>query len=631
MSNEGHQDSRVLRSTPAFLVSLIALAGTLVAVGNVRVQEVSGLPFVPGLTLWLLPVSRLIADLSGAATLGLLVTVVFLLPRTGSRLSDQSKKIAEIASYSAFIYAGANLSLVIFGISDILGTSPSTAFHGQVLRSYLTQLSGGRVSLFQIASALLISLIASRIKGSVGAAFVLLVALLSVGAPALTGHSGLSSNHEIATSSLAVHILALSIWIGGLFALTMVVQSAPTNFAAIVQRFSHIALGCYLAVIVSGAANAWVRLRSFDNLINSNFGRLILLKLAFASVLTYFGWLNRTRGLVSLRAGRDSIFYRIAGIEVAIMFAIVGVAVTLSRTAFPPEALSGATKPTASELLYGFKLPPTPSVVSLLTHFRVDAIWLAFALLLITLYLLSLGRVRRAGITWPTWRLASFGFGVVLLIFATSGGLASYAHVLFSAHMVQHILLLLVIPEFLVAGQPFRLASLAHRGDDTPSLAIDILMSKAFKNVSRLPVVATLFASSFYLLYFTPLFPAWLPSHWGHFGMETIIFAVGYLFIWNFFGSDLTPIEHSPWSRFRYLLISEPFHVLFSVLLIWSGRTLATNFYTSLQRPYGVDVHQDQILGGVLGWLLGEVPMFFAGALLIRALAKRSTAISRSA
>jgi cytochrome c oxidase assembly factor CtaG len=205
-------------------------------------------------------------------------------------------------------------------------------------------------------------------------------------------------------------------------------------------------------------------------------------------------------------------------------------------------------------------------------------------------------------------------------------------HTCFLVPMVQHILLLLVIPEFLVVGQPFRLAVLAHSvgGADAPSLATGFLESRSIQRLSKLPVVVALFASSFYLLYFTPIFPAWMPSHWGHVGMEIIIFVVGYLFIWNIFGSDLTSTPHSPWSRFAALLISEPFHILFSVLLIWSGRILALGFYSSLRRPYGTDLHHDQILGGILGWLLGEAPMFLAGALLIRILAKATAVKSRS-
>jgi cytochrome c oxidase assembly factor CtaG/putative copper export protein len=614
----------------AISASLIALGVTLIAVGNVRVHHLSGLPYSPEITLWLLPISRLVADLSGIVMVGILLTSVFLLPRSGSKFSEESQKIAELASYGAFAYAAANFSLVIFAISDILGITPSAAIDGRVMTSYLTQLTGGRISLFQMTSALLISFLAIRVRNSVSGFLLLVLALVSVAAPALTGHSGLNANHEIAASSLALHIIALSLWIGGLFTLVIIVRGP--DFASIVQRFSRVALGCYIAVVLSGAANAWVRLRSFENLFGSNFGRLVLLKVALTLGLTYLGWLHRKRGIAQIRGGQSLYFYRIAAVEVAIMFAIVGVAVTLSRTSFPPEAFGAGIKPTPSELLYGFVLPPTPTFFSFLVHVRVDALWLAFALVLLTLYLSSFRRAREAAIAWPFWRVISFATGIVLMVYATSGGLAAYSHVLFSAHMAQHILLLLIIPEFFVVGQPFRLALLAHSvgESDAPSLARDFLQSKTLKLLSNLPVVATLFASSFYLLYFTPIFPAWMPSHWGHVGMEIIIFVVGYLFIWNVFGSDLTPTPHSPWSRFAALLISEPFHILFSVLLIWSGRTLAIDFYSSLRRPYGADLHRDQILGGLVGWLLGEVPMFLAGALLIRTLAKISATKSRS-
>jgi cytochrome c oxidase assembly factor CtaG len=611
--------------TVAISASLITLGITLVAVGNVRVHHLPGIPYSPQITLWLLPISRLFADLSGIVMVGILLTSVVLLPRVGSKLSAESQKIVEVAGYVAFAYAAANFSLVIFAISDILGVSPSAAINGRVVTSYLTQLTGGRVSLFQITSALLVSFLAFRVRNSVSGFLLLILALISVAAPAISGHSGLNANHEIATSSLALHIIALSLWIGGLFTLLAVVGGP--DFASTVSRFSHIALACYVAVVLSGAANAWVRLRSFDNLVGSNFGRLVLVKVSLTIALAYLGWLHRKRGIEVIRRGRTSYFYRIALVEVAIMFAIVGVAVTLGRTSTPPETFGLAVRPTPSELLYGFVLPPSPTFFSFLSAFRIDSLWLAFALGLLTLYLSWFRRARAAEIAWPVWRVISFVIGIVLMIYATSGGLASYSHVLFSAHMVQHILLLLIIPEFFVVGQPFRLALLAHSVGEPnePSLAKDFLQSRVLKQISKLPVVVVLFASSFYLLYFTPIFPAWMPSHWGHVGMEIIIFVVGYLFIWNIFGSDITPSPHSSWSRFAALLISEPFHILFSVLLIWSGRILAPDFYYSLRRPFAADLHHDQILGGVLGWLLGELPMFLAGALLIRALTKASS------
>jgi len=625
----GWQTARLL--LPLF-VSLTALGITLIAVGDVSSRFVAGLPHSPLITLWLLPASRLVADVSGLIMVGGLLVAGILWPRDGASLSDGARKIADIAGYSAFTYAVSNVLLVIFAVSDILGVTPIRALDMNVLRSYLTQVTGGRVSLFQITTALLVSLLATRVRQAGSSYLLLIVALISAAAPAFTGHSGLSSHHEIAASSLALHIMALSLWVGGLVVLSVAVSIKPPDFGLTVTRFSRIAFGCYAAVILSGAANAWVRLRSINYLFGSNFGRLVLAKISLALLLGYLGWLHRSRSLPSIREGAVRIFYRIAAVEVAIMLAIVGIAVTLSRTGFPQQALTESITPTASELLYGYKLPPTPTLGSLLLQVRPDLLWLAFALTLLTAYLTAVRRVRNAGLAWSRSRTTSFAFGILLMIFATSGGLASYAHVLFSAHMVQHIVLLLAVPEFLVAGQPFRVALLAHSLGNaaSSSFAADILGSRTIKWLSRLPITTALFAASFFVLYFTPLFAAWMPSHWGHVAMEVIIFGIGYLFVWNLFGSDERPIRHSDWSRMRALVIAEPFHILFSVLLIWSHRLLGEGFYASLRRPYAGDLHHDQILGGILGWLTGELPMLLAAVLLLRALAKSSASTTKT-
>jgi hypothetical protein len=48
------------------------------------------------------------------------------------------------------------------------------------------------------------------------AAVVALLACVACPTPALTGHSAGAGNHQLAVTSLAVHILAVSLWIGGL-------------------------------------------------------------------------------------------------------------------------------------------------------------------------------------------------------------------------------------------------------------------------------------------------------------------------------------------------------------------------------------------------------------------------------
>src|SRR5215468_9042992 len=64
---------------------------------------------------------------------------------------------------------------------------------------------------------------------------------------------------------------------------------------------------------------------------------------------------------------------------------------------------------------------------------------------------------------WPWWRAALFLGGVAVVVMAIESGIGAYDEVLAWDHMVQHLLLLMVAPPLLVAGQPVTLLLHASR------------------------------------------------------------------------------------------------------------------------------------------------------------------------
>ncbi len=53
-------------------------------------------------------------------------------------------------------------------------------------------------------------------------------------------------------SALVVHVVAVSLWTGGLLGLVLHVRAEPTLLPGAVARFSPLALGAYLALAGSG-------------------------------------------------------------------------------------------------------------------------------------------------------------------------------------------------------------------------------------------------------------------------------------------------------------------------------------------------------------------------------------------
>ena len=64
---------------------------------------------------------------------------------------------------------------------------------------------------------------------------------------------------------------------------------------------------------------------------------------------------------------------------------------------------------------------------------------------------------------WPLWRALIFLLGLLVIVFATEGGVGTYDDTLFWDHMIQHLMLLMIAPPLLVTGQPITLLLHASR------------------------------------------------------------------------------------------------------------------------------------------------------------------------
>ncbi|MDT4941614.1 MAG: hypothetical protein QOJ34_1703, partial [Pseudonocardiales bacterium] len=114
----------------------------------------------------------------------------------------------------------------------------------------------------------------------------------------------------------------------------------------------------------------------------------------------------------------------------------------------------------AEALTRGGARPPTePLADRLFTAWQLDALASAVLVLAAAAYLTGVALVAaRADTHWPWRRTASFFGGLAVCAFATSGSIAVYDQVLFTAHMAGHLALVMLAPVLLVAGHPLTLA-----------------------------------------------------------------------------------------------------------------------------------------------------------------------------
>jgi putative copper resistance protein D len=392
------------------------------------------------------------------------------------------------------------------------------------------------------------------------------------------------------------------------------------SYPIAVPRFSSLALWCGVAVAASGVVNSAIRLAAPSELVTSWYGRLVLLKVLLIGVISGFGVWHRRRHLPRLAAEPTRLrFLSAAAAEVLVMAATIGVAVALSRTPPPVPGDAPLESLSPARVLLGFDLPPAPSIPGLLwDEARIDGFWLTVVVLLGALYGVGLRTMRRSGDPWSPGRTISWYFGLALLLLTTNAGLATYSHAMFSAHMVQHMLLSMVIPIFLVLAAPVTLALRTlprEAGRVGPREWLNSFIHSWYVQAISNPIVASIiFVGSFYGLYFSPLFPWFMRSHWGHVFMGVHFLLAGGLFFWSLIGVDPGPKRPPFLARMVIMLVVMPLHSFFSIALMTTSTVIAEDFYAALERPWATDLLADQHLGAGIGWATGEIPMIIVMA-----------------
>jgi putative membrane protein len=226
-------------------------------------------------------------------------------------------------------------------------------------------------------------------------------------------------------------------------------------------------------------------------------------------------------------------------------------------------------------------------------------------------------RLRRRGDRWPVGRTLAFvvgGLGSIAV--ATLSGLAAYDGTLFSAHMVQHMILIMIAPIFLALGAPVTLA--LRTLPPGPRRVLLAVLHSRVAAVAAFPLVGfALFTLSSYALYFTGWYEATLRSDLLHELVHVHFLAVGCLFFWPLIGLDPVPGRIAYPFRALMMFASLPFHAILGLTIMQSRQVIAGDYY-AVAAPR-VDHLADQAVGGGLLWASGDlVALLMLGVLVVQ-------------
>lgn len=619
---------RPIGAVEAMLLACIPL-GVAVLLGGMAVTGAltAALLVDPGVLVTRgLPIARVLADGAAALTVGLLTLATFALPgRTDGTgiVSFGQWTAARWAARAAAVWVAASLAVLVFTAADVLGAPLGSDAFATQFGFFVTEVELGRqlvASLACSAAVLVLAMAARRVSWVAVATALAVVALLPL---SLSGHAAGSDEHGNAVSSLAIHLVAVSAWSGGLAALVLLRRRVGAALGAVASRFSALAGWAFFAVALSGIVNAGLRLASPADLL-TGYGLLVSAKAAILVGLGVAGAVHRRRVLPRLRADPADRrgFARLAVGEVVLFSVAMGLSVALSRSA-PPVSQAPFRDAGAFLSLVGYPPPPPLTPARMLTEWHPDVAFLTLGGVLLGAYVAGVLRLHARGDSWPLSRTVPWVLGCLALLYVTNGAPGVYGPVSFSTHMIQHMALMMFVPPLLVLGAPVLLAlrALPVRRDGSRGIRewlLAFVHSGIARTVSNPVVAAIIFAGSLVTFYYTDWFRFSLETHQGHVLMVLHFLLSGYLFYWVLIGEDPGATRPSPPLRLLVLLATLAFHAFFGLALLSQGAVLAVDWWHALGLSSDAALLADQRVGGGLAMGGGEVPTVLVALMVVR-------------
>ena len=224
--------------------------------------------------------------------------------------------------------------------SAMSGQTFGEALTSGAIVTVLDETQFGLVSEIRLALAILLALCLAFDRRRSARWLALVTAVGLVAAIAWTGHAAStpSSLGILHLASDALHLCGAAAWTGGLMSLALALNvlrrhrddAGPLFQLDLVRRFFLLGMASVAALVISGIVNAWILVGSFRALVLTNYGWILMLKIAAFLAMAVLAGVNRL-WLTPRLAGTDGKALRslarntVAEIVLALfIFAVVG-------------------------------------------------------------------------------------------------------------------------------------------------------------------------------------------------------------------------------------------------------------------------------------------------------------------
>lgn len=253
-----------------------------------------------------------------------------------------------------------------------------------------------------------------------------------------------------------------------------------------------------------------------------------------------------------------------------------------------------------------------------LLAWRIDPVMTPLLLVIATGYLLAYSAAARAGRPLPpTWQVFAFLGGLASLAFALTGPFDHFNGVLFSIHMSQHLVLMLVAAPLLLLGRPVQVILRGLPPRHTRTLMRQTVGRRGIRktlSVLTHPIsVVLLFNGSFIIWHLPSLYQAAVRNDLIHEIEHAAFFTTALLFWWVLI--DPVPRHHRLSTTAAALVL---FATWMASDLMCAAITLSQDLiypiYAETAKPWGLTAYSDQQLGGAIMWVVSAV--YYAAVLI---------------
>ena len=218
----------------------------------------------------------------------------------------RNKSFGEVVT--KYIFLVAVLAILANAIHFILHCSimTETPFKEvfSILPTFLTKTKYGRFTILRtlfLAAIIVVSFVGVLKDQKWATLSGVILSLLLLVVIAMSGHQGVKGYMNFPFFLGALHMIAVSLWIGGIifirFFLSVFVKGAYLEFwrnlTTLTNRFSQLATYCVFIAAITGVLLSFVNVKGLTVLVDTPYGTVLLMKIVLVGIIVIIGGINK--------------------------------------------------------------------------------------------------------------------------------------------------------------------------------------------------------------------------------------------------------------------------------------------------------------------------------------------------